>query len=73
MPGLEYRDNMPENLQSSERDEQADETCDNPDEAVCGLDDVIRSMESAIEQRRHKMKIVRRVRDEIPKGIHPFN
>lgn len=44
-----YRDNMPENLQGSERYEKADEACDNLSDAVDGLDEVISSLEAAIE------------------------
>lgn len=45
----EYRDNMPENLQGSERYEAADAACDAMQEAVDGLDEVISNIESAIE------------------------
>lgn len=40
----EYRDNIPENLQGSERYEKADEACDALGEAVDGLEDVITSL-----------------------------
>lgn len=45
----EYRDNMPENLQGSERYEQADDACSNLSDAVDNLDEVISSIEAAIE------------------------
>lgn len=45
----EYRDNMPENLQGSERYERADAACDGLEEAVTGLEDVICSIEEAME------------------------
>lgn len=45
----EYRDNMPENLQSSERYELADAACDSLSDAVDSLDEVISSIEAAIE------------------------
>ncbi len=45
----EYRDNMPENLQGSERYERADAACDGLEEAVSGLEDVICSIEEAME------------------------
>lgn len=45
----EYRDNMPENLQSSERYELADAACDNLYDAVSSLEESISSIESAIE------------------------
>ena len=44
-----YRDNMPENLQGSERYETADAACDNLSDAVSSLEDAISSIESAIE------------------------
>ena len=44
----EYRDNIPENLQGSERYEKAEEACDNLDDAVSTLEDVINSIEEAI-------------------------
>ena len=37
----EYRDNMPENLQGSERYDKADEACTNLSDAVDALDDMI--------------------------------
>lgn len=38
---IEYRDNMPENLQGSERYEQADNACDSLETAKDGLSDLI--------------------------------
>lgn len=40
----EYRDNIPENLQGSERYEKAEEACDALSEAVDNLDDIIASL-----------------------------
>ena len=40
----EYRDNIPENLQGSERYEKAEEACDTLGEAVNGLEDIITSL-----------------------------
>lgn len=45
----EYRDNMPENLQGSERYEAADVAVDNMSSAVDALDEAISSIESAQE------------------------
>lgn len=45
----EYRDNIPENMQESERYEKADETCDNLSSAVDSLEEAISSIEAAIE------------------------
>ena len=45
----EYRDNMPENLQGSERYEAADAAVDNMSSAVDALDGAISSIESAQE------------------------
>jgi hypothetical protein len=45
----EYRDNIPENMQESERYEKADEACGNLSEAVDNLEEVISSIEAAIE------------------------
>lgn len=47
--GLEYRDNIPENMQESERYEKADEACDNLSSAVDSLEEAISSIEAAIE------------------------
>ena len=44
-----YRDNIPENMQESERYEKADEACANLSEAVDNLEEVISSIEAAIE------------------------
>ena len=43
----DYRDNIPENLQGSERYEQAEEACDNLDSAFDGLEEVISYIEEA--------------------------
>ena len=43
----EYRDNIPENMQESERYEKADEACANL--SVDNLEEVISSIEAAIE------------------------
>lgn len=45
----DYRDNIPENLQGSERYEIADAACDNLSDAVSSLEDVIGSIEAAAE------------------------
>ena len=45
----EYRDNMPENLQGSERYVAADAAVDNMSSAVDALDEAISSIESAQE------------------------
>ena len=45
----EYRDNMPENLQGSERYDKADEACGYLSDAVDGLEDVVCSIEAAME------------------------
>lgn len=45
----EYRDNMPENLQGSERYEKADEACDNLSDAIDRIEDAICGIESAQE------------------------
>lgn len=45
----EYRDNIPDNMQESERYEKANEACDNLSEAVDNLEEVISSIEAAIE------------------------
>lgn len=44
----EYRDNIPENLQGSERYETADEAVDNLESAYDALDEVISYIEEAI-------------------------
>lgn len=43
----DYRDNIPENLQSSERYETADEACDYLDDAGTTIDDIIDALNSA--------------------------
>ena len=45
----EYRDNMPENLQGSERYEKADTVCDDLCDAVSNLEEVIANIENSIE------------------------
>lgn len=45
----EYRDNMPENLQGSERYEKADAACDNLSDAVYNLEETISSIQTVIE------------------------
>lgn len=45
----EYRDNMPENLQGSEKYERADEAVDNMSSAVDALEEAISYIESAQE------------------------
>ncbi len=45
----EYRDNIPENMQESERYEKADDACDNLSDAVDNLEEVISSIEAAIK------------------------
>ncbi len=45
----EYRDNMPENLQGSERYEKAEEACDNLDSAIRSLDEVLEYIKVAME------------------------
>ena len=44
----EYRDNMPENLQGSERYERADEACDSLDSAYSSLEEAIEYIDEAI-------------------------
>lgn len=46
----DYRDNMPENLQSSEKYETAENACTSMEEAIVDLNNVIENIESAIEQ-----------------------
>lgn len=43
----EYRDNMPDNLQGSERYWKADEACDNLESAVMSLEEALEHMEGA--------------------------
>ena len=45
----EYMDNMPENLQESEKYYAAEEAVNNMDEAYDKIDEVINSVESAME------------------------
>ena len=45
----DYRDNMPENLQGSERYEKADEAIDNIDSAMDSLNEAREYIESAME------------------------
>lgn len=45
----EYRDNMPGNLQGSERYDAADAACDNLDSALGTLEDAINYIEEAAE------------------------
>ncbi len=45
----EYRDNMPENLQGSEKYERADEACSNLSDAYDSLQDAIDNITAAIE------------------------
>ena len=44
----EYKDNMPENLQNSERYEKAEEACDNLYEAISNLEEALDNIENAI-------------------------
>jgi len=44
----EYRDNMPENLQGSERYEKADEACCSMEEAIGNMEDIESSLEEVI-------------------------
>ena len=44
----EYRDNMPENLQGSERYEKADEACYNMEEVIDNLEDAENTLEEVI-------------------------
>lgn len=45
----EYRDNIPENLQGSEKYERADEACGNLNDAADTLNEVIDSLTTAME------------------------
>ena len=45
----EYRDNMPENLQGSEKYERADKACSNLSDAYDSLQDAIANITAAIE------------------------
>jgi hypothetical protein len=44
-----YRDNMPDNLQGSERYEKADEACGNLDSALTAIDEALEYIEYAEE------------------------
>lgn len=44
-----YRDNMPENLQGSERYEESEESISNIEDAVNSVEEAISSIESAME------------------------
>lgn len=44
-----YRDNIPENLQSSERYEQSEAACSNLEDAVSTLEDVISTLADTAE------------------------
>lgn len=43
----EYHDNMPENLQGSERYEKADEACDSLNSALDSLDEAVEHIDEA--------------------------
>lgn len=43
----DYRDNIPENLQGSQRYEDADEACDHLDDAIACIEDAISALEEA--------------------------
>lgn len=45
----EYRDNIPENLQNSERYEKADNACDSLDSALSSLEEMIEYIEEVTE------------------------
>lgn len=45
----EYKDNMPENLQTSERYEIAENACDNMDSALSSLEEAIEYLDAARE------------------------
>lgn len=45
----DYRDNMPENLQGSEKYDIADNACDNMDSALESIEEAISSVEEAQE------------------------
>lgn len=45
----EYRDNIPENLQGSERYEKADASCDSLSEALDAMDSAVENIEAAAE------------------------
>lgn len=45
----DYLDNMPENFQNGEKGENAQSAIDSMDEAISNIDEVIYSLESAME------------------------
>jgi len=45
----EYRDNMPENLQSSERYETSDNACSEMQDALCSLEEAVSNIDAAQE------------------------
>ena len=45
----EYRDNMPENLQESDRYQRADEVCDLLQEALESMDNAYQQIEEAVK------------------------
>lgn len=45
----EYRDNIPENMQSSEKYEIAEAACDSMSEAIDSIEEAINDIESATE------------------------
>ena len=45
----EYRDNVPENLQGSERYEKADNACDSIQYAIDNIEDAVSNIEEATE------------------------
>ncbi|MCQ4952143.1 hypothetical protein [Holdemania filiformis] len=45
----EYRDNMPENLQESDRYQRADEVCDLLQEVLESMDNAYQQIEEAVE------------------------
>lgn len=45
----EYRDNIPENLQGSDRYDKADSACSDLFDAVSSIDEALDSIESAIQ------------------------
>ena len=44
----DYKDNIPENLQGSERYEKAEEACDNLYEAISNIEEALDCIENAI-------------------------
>lgn len=45
----EYKDNIPENLQGSERYEKSEEACENLDSAICSIEEALDYISSSIE------------------------